>query len=292
MLNKLFNSDEWVVMGKTKYDIVSQPINEIPEDKSKYQFFSLNPIMSDKTRADKHVSVFRNFLVEFDGLTLDEQEGIITGLDIPCTTQTFSGGKSYHCVISLQDPCNNAEEYRNLVNWIYAAIPQADPACKNPSRFSRIEGGINVSTTRKQGGVFDSGVRITQRELIAWLETKCDKPGEETNSNLELLSSDFLKIQGKGIRGKLHGATERFIQTGGRKGSRHRNLFISACNLRDCLYPLEEAKILLMNRLSVIYKSESRIKEDYDLKLRCIEDAYSCEPRLNWESLERGTRLA
>ncbi len=291
MLSKLFNIGEWIVLGKTKYDVASQPIADLPVDKSGYQFFTLNPIMSGKTRADKHVSVFRNFLVEFDGISLEEQEKVIEESGLPYCTMTYSGSKSYHCVISLQDPCKNEEEYRDLVNWIYAAMPQADPACKNPSRFSRIVGGINVKTGLKQGGISDEE-RITQRELIAWLESRCPKPVPQKDADLVLLSDDFLKIQAKGIRGKLHGATERFIKTGGRKGTRHRNLFVSACNLRDCLYTLEEAKILLLTRLSVIYNKEGRSGEDYELKVRCIEDAFACEPRINWESLESGTRIA
>lgn len=294
MLSKLFNEGEWIVLGKTKYDVNSQPIADLPADKSGYQFFTLNPIMEGKTRADKHVKVFRNFLVEFDGLTLEEQKQEIVESGLPWATITFSGGKSYHCVISLQDPCKNEEEYRELVTWIYDAMPHADPSCKNPSRFSRIEGGINASTCTKQGGIYACrpGERITQKELIAWLETKCPKPQPQKDADLVLLSDDFLKIQKKGIRGKLHGATERFIKTGGRKGTRHRNLFVSACNLRDCFYTLEEAKVLLLTRLSVIYSKEGRSGEDYDLKIRCIEDAFACEPRINWESLESGTGVA
>lgn len=290
MLSKLFNPESWIVLGKTKYDTVSQQVKTLSADKSGYQFFTLNELEEGKSRADKHVKVFRNFLVEFDGISLEEQEKVISESGLPYCTMTFSGSKSYHCVISLQDPCKSEEEYRDLVNWIYAAMPQADPACKNPSRFSRIEGGINVSTGTKQGGLL-CRERITQKELIAWLQSRCDKPVPQKDADLELLSDDFLKIQAKGIRGKLHGATERFIKTGGRKGTRHRNLFVSACNLRDNFYTLEEAKILLMTRLSVIYSKEGRSGEDYDLKVRCIEDAFACEPRINWESLEKGVTI-
>lgn len=271
-LEALFNEGEYACVATNPYETAITEVARITEGNC---YITLNPIKEGHTRADKNVSSFRNFLVEFDDMDLDRQTEYVKELGMPYTTKVFSGNKSFHYVLSVEG-IEDYVEYAKLVSWLYAAVPGADTSCKNPSRFTRIGEGVH-----KNGEVqdlIDSGNRITKRELIDWLSEKTAMPEDATKKAQRFSGSEFEEIQGTGYRSKLHSATIKFIKTGGRSGFRHRNVFIAACNLRDCYYTLEEAKYLALNKLEQIYTKQNRL-EELEIKERAIEDAYSLAPR-------------
>ncbi len=90
-------------------------------------------------RCDAAVPVWQYAVAEFDNLSIGRQIFLWLNVDLPVAALVFSGGKSVHAWIYANTP----REKFNLVNRLYddAIIPLgADPACRNPSRLSRMPG--------------------------------------------------------------------------------------------------------------------------------------------------------
>ena len=278
-LEALFEPEERVCAGDNAFEVESFAQRSLsPGD----CYITLNPLVNGATRADKNVSILRNFLVEFDEMELEDQLSYVKKNEMPFTTCVFSGNKSFHFVLSLADPVETKAEYDQLVRWLYAAVPEADPSCKNPSRFTRLGGGTHKNGTRQDIELLNE--RITKEELITWLKSKCDEPVNTTKAAKQMASEEFFVIQASGYRAKMHKATKEFCKTGGRKGFRHKNVFIAACNLRDCYYTVDEAKFLCLHKLKEVYAMQGRDEEELDLKERAIEDAFLQAPRVQTRS--------
>lgn len=141
-LSILFDLGEETCFGTSIYDTAVYP-DPIPED----LFFSINPMHT--SRNDGNVTCFRNILIEIDSMPLDQQIHYVVE-KIPVTSIVYSGGKSFHFIISLSQPCKDRADYDNLVARIYNFLPLADKSTKNPSRFSRLPGTIRPDTGRLQ----------------------------------------------------------------------------------------------------------------------------------------------
>ena len=102
------------------------------------QFFSINPMHT--SRADSNVTNYRNILIEFDTLSPEEQLAQLT--TVPYSTLTWSGGKSYHAILSLDSSCVDISAYKYLVRRIQSKLPDMDRSTGNPSRFSRMPNAI------------------------------------------------------------------------------------------------------------------------------------------------------
>jgi hypothetical protein len=153
------------------HNIYETELYEFPIDED--VFFSINPMHTK--RLDSNVTCYRNILLELDNMPLEQQIAYIQQ-KLPVTSIVYSGGKSYHFIISLADPCNTKEEYDNLVARIHAYIPEIDKATKNPSRFSRIPGATRPDTQKTQELIF-LGTKVTKFELYNVLpEVKQSKP--------------------------------------------------------------------------------------------------------------------
>jgi hypothetical protein len=68
------------------------------------EYVTLNPLITN-VRKSHVMADYRNFLLEFDSVSLPEQLHLISMLEaaLPIRTITYSGGKSYHCIIALSD---------------------------------------------------------------------------------------------------------------------------------------------------------------------------------------------
>lgn len=115
-------------------------------------------------RADVNVTAFRSFLFEMDSIGLKDQLKILEASGIPFSSIVYSGGKSYHAIVSLEDclfgdliedECGDkAKEYKRIWKRLRAkidyegqrigiALPKhaksfVDSSCQNPSRFTRM----------------------------------------------------------------------------------------------------------------------------------------------------------
>ena len=149
----------------------------IEDDKTdSYQFETINPIKSftfaeemeipeeeatpeqlvlySKARKDENVYSMRNFLFECDDSSLEEQQNKIRFLAAKniINRVVFSGNKSYHCRITINEEPESIEHYKwlwNKLNDKYFSIA-ADKACSNPARLTRKPNGIRTLKDGKQ----------------------------------------------------------------------------------------------------------------------------------------------
>lgn len=122
-------------------------------------------------RADANVVSHRNFLLELDEVPLDEQVKYVTDL-VPVSSIVYSGGKSYHFIISLTEPVS-ATKYKELARRLHRLVKKADRQCKNASRLSRLPGVWRPDTGKKQELVeLRSRIELSDLEAVLPEEEK------------------------------------------------------------------------------------------------------------------------
>ena len=181
----LFNPGELVCVQNTQYatqpvpleEVLSGTVKLVPSDPKKAEkhtkivssdqiiLTALNPMKGP--RSDKNVEKYRSFLVELDVGSIKEQINTIKYLKMPFTAQVFSGNKSIHTVITLDEDLRSESQYRLLAKWIFAIITTADDHCENPSRCVRIP-EVYREPGKKQR-LIKLKKRVTHAELFAWL---------------------------------------------------------------------------------------------------------------------------
>lgn len=203
----LFPGKEYICLARTKYDTA---INSVDRTS---QFFCINSLIGP--RKDSNVHYFRNILLEFDDGSPGDQLEIIT--DVPHSTLVWSGGKSHHAIISLEEPCRDRAEYDALVRRIYAKLPMVDKSVKNPSRLSRAPDAMR-DNGNKQHLIHVKG-RVSRSELDAWL-------GPELKTEQRTAASEFVSLA-------VHPTTLRFFAVGV-EDNRNTQLFAAACDAFRC----------------------------------------------------------
>lgn len=206
-------------------------------NKSQHEaFFSINSMDPTKTRADSSVVKFRNILIEMDQMPIDLQEGYIRGINLPYSTAVFSGKKSIHYIISLQEPLADEQIYRSMVRRVYKAVGEnlVDTSCKNPSRFSRLPGHIRFDTELEQKLLSIKG-RVPNGILEEWLLSRGVGP-EEVWDNLTPEPRSTFKNPSR-----LYGATKNFLMYGAPAGEWNPRLFKASADLCRCGYTEDEA---------------------------------------------------
>lgn len=166
LLNTLYRDEEILFMG-TRYD---KEVHSVEWYKERFlrkgvvdkPYIIPNPLSglpvampSGKTswRCDRSVSEFRFALVEFDNLSYDEQLALWSVVALPIVALIDSGGKSIHAWLRVRG-VENFEQWDRLIKqelYERRLIPfGVDPACKNPSRLSRLPGHKREETGRYQ----------------------------------------------------------------------------------------------------------------------------------------------
>lgn len=141
-------------------------------------FFAINALKDTSARKSENVATFRNFLLEIDTLSLDQQREILTLINgnIPVAMATFSGGKSIHMIISLIDelPAHETpvQYYKTVWKALAATLEQFldrsgifDRACQDPARLSRLPGGHEPG--RAEQALIHTGNFISAEHLLA-----------------------------------------------------------------------------------------------------------------------------
>jgi hypothetical protein len=99
---------------------------------------AINPMFPGSTkRSRRYVATYRSFLVEFDKMTMEDQLAFVDKIGMPFTTAVFSGNKSVHFVITLEQEVS-ADEWVSIARRLKKALPEADQACFDPVRLTRI----------------------------------------------------------------------------------------------------------------------------------------------------------
>lgn len=234
----LFDDDEQTCFTSTPYGTAVYSAH----GDCNINYFSINPMHT--SRKDTNVTCLRNILLEFDGISEIEQLAIIK--TIPYSTVVWSGNKSYHCIISLMEPCRDRNEYNDLVQRIMRKVPQADPSTKNPSRLSRCPGAFREDTGRPQR-LHDLACRRTRAELEAWLgpELKTEQP------------KSIIEIP-EGMKRIKSRNTCYFLEFGADPGHWNRELFLAALDLLRCGYDDNSTTGLLEAVTGRLDKSDRR----------------------------------
>ena len=124
-----------------------------------------NPFVPGEHRrspVSERLAEFRNFVLEFDDITVEEQLELIEGFDIPYATVVFSGNKSLHVVISLTHSIQ-LDEYRDICYRLKQTFPEADSSCLEPARLTRVP--------TKGQPLLAVGKMITPDDLYTWLHS-------------------------------------------------------------------------------------------------------------------------
>ena len=202
LINLMFRPGETVCVSNNKYGYHSIPvenalkaevtlvsphpdvaIQKVPSDS--LIFVALNPIKG--FREDANCTAFRNFLIEMDLGPLNEQYAYITRLGMPFSAAVFSGGKSLHFLISLEEDLPSEKVYRIIAEWILSIVTASDQNCKNPSRSIRLPGAMRDNGNLQKMVEYRGAVKMS--DMIAWLSKYPDlKPKEKEKRPI---SSEF-----------------------------------------------------------------------------------------------------
>lgn len=179
----LFDKDDYTCFSPNKYGTsVGAWVADV-------QFFSINPMHT--SRLDANVTKYRNLLIEFDKVPLEEQLELCK--TIPYSTLLFSGGKSYHAIISLETPLETESQYRVLAEKIYDKVPQADRTVKNPSRFSRAPNYMRDTGMRQT--IIDVKTRVPTEHVFSWLGITIKDLEVQKKESIKNITMKFLPVR-------------------------------------------------------------------------------------------------
>lgn len=144
-------------------------------------FISVNPLLpidiktgsAPPRRKDCNVSEHRAWVIEMDKdprtnapITLDDQLKELEDKKCPYTTLTYSGGKSVHAVISIDEKVTPAE-YQEIFENLSYIFWRLDRSCKNPSRLTRVAGADRGT---EEQSLIDIKKCIAKAELFCWIK--------------------------------------------------------------------------------------------------------------------------
>lgn len=241
----LFNPGELVCPSNDARDTDIFTVEDLIEAGVTTEFVCVNPFKPGTRRLDENVQTFRNILIEIDDLPIKEQERVIERtFGLPYSTKTFSGGKSYHYVLSFEEPFVNQEEYRVAAQQILDVITIADSKCKNPSRFTRMAGALRADKGDVLQKMYGCKGRISAGEFQAFLTKHEDilkaakAKRDEVMSKVSVVSVEDLP---EGTKGRLSLRTKKYLKEGSTNGSRNDDLFFAACDFKNNLFEMETA---------------------------------------------------
>ena len=204
-LDILFDDDDCLCVCKSPFDFEFQKKSQMGNKIGRY--ISINPSNPNtSTRRNDDVTKFRNFLIEFDDMSITEQLSKMENLKIPYSAVTFSGNKSLHFIISLENPLSNIEEYQLISNWIHNIVNElvgnADKSTKPPSFTTRYPNVIHENGIYSQKLLKLNG-RLSDEEFFGWIKNHISlKPTidnskrsfkEKINDALDFYIRDVLK---------------------------------------------------------------------------------------------------
>lgn len=215
-------------------------------------FIGINEFKPESTRSDDNVACFRNFLIEIDKIPLVDQANYIEEIKMPFTAAVFSGGKSIHYIISLEDECKTIEEYRELASFLIDdVVTLADKSNKNPSRFTRTPGFIRPDTGREQE-ILELRKRVTEEELLTFLEPyskirHLKKKAARKASRIKKAKLAHALKEGLALNvlDLINARTKRFLAEGATEGDRHNELKTAMLDLWHNGAGLEEIEMLV-----------------------------------------------
>lgn len=263
LLNLMFRPGETVCVSHNKYGYHSIPLQNALDgtvtlvspnpdrefekvDSDILTLVSLNPIRG--WRDDASVTAYRNFLVEMDYGPLPEQLAYAKAIGLPYSAVVFSGSKSLHFLISLDQDLPSYDVYYLMAEWTLGIATAADQNTKNPSRQIRIPGAYR-EPGKKQLIVEHKGptsLKVFSEWLAAHPGAK-PKPPEKREISKEWDPK------------KLKGWVSKRLQDGniGAKQGRNKEWFAIACEFALAGYNEDDT----MDILSAYFVPDRDFKE-------------------------------
>lgn len=188
-LKLLFNPGETICVSSNKYGYHSieqssldgeiclispneetAPITVLEKD---IVLVAINPIKG--YRRDENVTAFRSFLVEVDTGSLEEQKEYIESSGMPRSFCVFSGNKSLHYAIVLDEDFPDISSWRFFNQWILNILKNADQQVKNPSRSIRFPGNKRSDGKKLTQALVEMKGRVKQEDFLRWIYSHPDK---------------------------------------------------------------------------------------------------------------------
>jgi hypothetical protein len=247
-MNKLFQASDSILFMDS--DLSKKPHTEriitaaaVPGIIDLPAYYSINPISVTQNlnlkgersyRASINVTHFRNFLFESDSLPLNDQLNLLASVHprLPFAQVVFSGGSSYHAIISVADtlpfkPHTEAgiasysqawkalnAELTEICSELYGhACPARlfDTACKDPARLSRTPGALRPDTNVIQheldgfGGYIsaDDIQNLMMKHNLNSSGPAAPKVSQNSSMDLDLFAQRLLYPENLGLKSKL-----------------------------------------------------------------------------------------
>lgn len=228
-LETLYNPGEEVCWSAGQVATFSVPQDQINLDK--VQLVAINPIKGK--RNDVNVTAHRTILIELDEGTLQEQWSYVNKLGLPFSLCVFSGNKSLHFAVTIDEDYSSYNVYYWIGRWILNIVSEADPVTKNPSRAIRFPGVIRKDGKKQLQNLLVNNGRIPKKKLYEWLRKfpGCE-PAEYEAREVVLDEKDA---------NALPYWVFRILERGVMEGSRNRQYFSVGCEFYKAGYSLEEA---------------------------------------------------
>jgi len=229
----------------------------------KLLWVSLNPFKQYSTRSNDNVLVLRNFILESDTLSLQQQQQLIFDLKMPYSTCVFSGGKSLHYVISLENPLSDIAEWKSVFKRLHNIVLGSDPKMDRPCVFTRTPGVLRVDKERIQTAV-RLGSRIPNDVFFEWLNrfpyeepevAKRGVAGSKELLNTISMSADVTLLVTQGI---VHS-----------RQSRHDQIYYAALDLRKEDVEYDDALEILIEHLDKINFGQTREITEGEIESIC-----------------------
>jgi hypothetical protein len=235
----LFNEGEWACASTDAFGISLISEKRISAD---YAFIAINPLLRGTSRADGNVNQFRNFLLEFDSGTVEEQRKFLDTKQVPYSSLVFSGSKSLHAIVCLEESLKNEREWRKYMQALLKLVPEADRSVSNPSRFSRMPNHLRADTKSIQT-LIETRPRTSIKDLTAMLEPhfKVAKPKEMVVKAIE-------------NGAPLSAWTYQFLLHGAPSGERHKRAMMAAFDMVKCGWTPEE----ISSKLETVWPTAAR----------------------------------
>lgn len=242
--NVLFEESESVCLGVSVYttQVCKRGPDLLPLENVAH-FISINPLKNK--RADINVTSYRNILIEFDELEPAEQLQVLE--KVPFSTLVWSGGKSFHAILSLETPFTSKEEYVSAVRALQRKLPDMDKSTKNPSRFSRNPGVV------RENGKLQELIEVRGRISAETL-------GDFLGPQEPIIYLDPEPVD----KGYLPPGTRSYLRMGSEPGQRNSDAFRAACDMARAAFTETEA-------IGMMYEVADLSREELS---NCITSAF------------------
>jgi hypothetical protein len=134
---------------------------------------AINPIKGYKR--DENVTAFRSFLIECDTETLEEQKRYVDESGLPYSLCVYSGNKSLHFGIVLDEALPSASVWKWFNQWILNILTKADQQVKSPSRAIRFPGNQRKNGKKLVQSLVIINGRVKLEVFFKWIYQFEDK---------------------------------------------------------------------------------------------------------------------